>query len=61
MHDSYAGFIRKFKDGFVNNMTHRIAESRLYLTYRGMYQGSDTMLNAQQKEKKSLGKVSVTA
>ncbi|MEC5159140.1 MULTISPECIES: T6SS phospholipase effector Tle1-like catalytic domain-containing protein [unclassified Janthinobacterium] len=45
VHDSYAGFISKFGDGFFMGTAHGIAEPRRYFCYRLMYQGDDRQLN----------------
>jgi hypothetical protein len=49
VHDSYAGFIGKFGNGVINGFTHRVAEHKLYFTYRGIYAGNDMNLNAQRE------------
>lgn len=49
VHDSYAGFIGKFKNITAKDLVHSVAEPKRYLTYRGMYQGELFNLNAQQR------------
>ncbi len=49
VHDSYAGFIGKFKDVKAKGLIHSVAEPKRYFTYRGMYQGALFNLNAQER------------
>lgn len=51
VHDSYAGFIGKFREPGANwskmfgQIPHRIAEAQRYVRWRGVFAGSDTQLN----------------
>lgn len=54
VHDSYAGFIGKFREAGVNwvkttfgNIGHIMAEGQRYMRWRQIYQGSNLGLNAQ--------------
>ncbi|SIR68131.1 DUF2235 domain-containing protein [Pseudacidovorax sp. RU35E] len=54
VHDSYAGFIGKFREAGVNwvkttkgNLVHIMAEGQRYMRWRQIYQGSNLGLNAQ--------------
>ncbi|MBP6897073.1 hypothetical protein ABIC63_004486 [Pseudacidovorax sp. 1753] len=56
VHDSYAGFIGKFRSPGVNwvqatgsNMIHLVAEGQRYIRWRQIYQGSNQGLNAQRQ------------
>lgn len=65
VHDSYAGFIGKFKSGAMNwvqmslgNVTHLMAEPQRYVRWRGLYCGGDKQLNA--RERKSMDAAAVS-
>ncbi|WP_017760061.1 T6SS phospholipase effector Tle1-like catalytic domain-containing protein [Pseudacidovorax intermedius] len=56
VHDSYAGFIGKFRESGTNwakttfgNIGHIMAEGQRYMRWRQIYQGSDFGLNAQRR------------
>ena len=53
VHDSYAGFIGKFRDPSANwakklygQVPHRVAEAERYVRWRGVYAGNNKQLNA---------------